>query len=152
MNFSAISSFFIHTDTYNAVKGRSKRTNSVNLGFLWNTDLKRMMYRVTYTKDGKPGPVQDVFPRFDVSKSFHNYGFKFTAKEIIWYLDGVPVFSYSRNIPKLNDGPFRIFLNAWVTDPLANFGGRFFFQSRRVTEFAAVRFTRGPQCTFKRFF
>lgn len=107
---------------------------------------------MTFTKNGRQGLIQDIYPRFDISKSFHNYGFKFTASGISWYLDGFKVFSAFKNVPNVADGPFRIFTNTWIVRPTGGFGGKFVFKGRGVTRIAAVRFTRGSGCTFKKTF
>lgn len=148
-----ISSFFIYTDKNNALAGRPKRVNSVNLGFLYVEKRKRFAFRMTYTKNGKQGKIKDFYPKFDMSKGFNNYGFKFTSNGIVWFLNGKRMFAVSSKVkggtPKLFDGPYRIFLNTWVVKDNAGFGGKFRFAKAVSTKFDAVRFERGSNCKFR---
>ena len=47
---------------------------------------------------------------YDASEEFHEYGFFWGEGEIVWYVDGKPVYRATENIPVT---PARIMINAW---------------------------------------
>ncbi|MEE5995094.1 MAG: family 16 glycosylhydrolase [Candidatus Enteromonas sp.] len=54
---------------------------------------------------------------FDASKDFHDYGFYWDDKQIVWYVDGVAVHRVKESIPSLGQ---RIMTNYWKGDDTKN--------------------------------
>lgn len=48
---------------------------------------------------------------FDASKEVHQYGFKWTETEIVWYVDAKPVYGIEGTTPS---SPQRMFQNMWI--------------------------------------
>lgn len=51
---------------------------------------------------------------FDASEEYHQYGFKWTETEIVWYVDLKPVHSITGTTPSAGQ---RIFQNVWICNP-----------------------------------
>ena len=60
---------------------------------------------------------------FDASEDFHEYAFDWQKNSITWYVDGVPVYRATKNIPSAAG---QIMMNLWnVADSNADWAGKF---------------------------
>lgn len=60
---------------------------------------------------------------FDASEDFHEYGFDWQPDSITWYVDGIPVYRATKNIPSHAGN---IMMNLWnVADNASGWAGKF---------------------------
>lgn len=97
-----VSSFFTYT-------GRSEGNmwDEIDIEFL-GKDTKKVQFN--YFTNGAGGHEYLYDLGFDASKALHEYGFKWEADSITWYVDGKAVHRAVDNIPST---PGRIMINAW---------------------------------------
>lgn len=67
---------------------------------------------------------------FDASEEFHNYGFRWTEKDITWFVDEKPVYKVKRSEIKAGETwpeePGRVLMNYWVgTETASKWMGEF---------------------------
>lgn len=106
-----ISSFFTYTGW---------PWDEIDIEFLGD-DTTRVQFN--YYTDGK-GDHEYVYELgFDAADDFHEYGFYWQSDSITWYVDGVPVYRATEDIPS-HAG--HIMMNLWnVADTNADWAGKF---------------------------
>ncbi len=90
---------------------------------------------------------------FDPTAAFHRYGFKWTASQIEWYIDGIPVYrvqdSPGNPTPKATESLQKIMVNAWpVDETAAAWAGAFSYAGVPLqAEYQWVRHIAGSDCS-----
>lgn len=114
-----VTSFFTYT-------GRSDGNpwDEIDVEFLGKDTTK---VQFNYFTDGVGGHEYLYNLGFDASKEMHEYGFKWAQDSITWYVDSVPVYRATKDIP-VTQG--RIMINAWPgkaegSESVANWSGVF---------------------------
>lgn len=106
--------------------------------------------QTNYFTNGRGGHEKDISLKFDPSKGFHNYAFKWTPNRVEWYVDGKKVHSAFKNIPKVAMGGHKIMMNMWpVTSSAAGWAGHFRYRGPRTSQYEALRFTKGAGCKIR---
>lgn len=145
-----ISTFFTYTGPYDKAPGASGTHNEVDIEFVWKKQWGKLMMQANYFSRGKGGNEKYINLKFDPTKKFHNYAFKWTAKKIDWYVDGKKVYTAKKNVPKTSAGTHKIMMNLWpVSSAAAGWGGYYAFKGKRTAAYEAIRFTKGANCKIK---
>ena len=90
---------------------------------------------------------------FDPTATFHRYGFKWTASQIEWYVDGKLVYtafhSTSNPTPKATESLQKIMVNAWPVDETAVlWAGTFSYAGTPLhAEYQWIRHIAGENCS-----
>ena len=106
-----ISSFFTYTGW---------PWDEIDIEFLGD-DTTRVQFN--YYTDGKGGHEYFYELGFDAADDFHEYGFYWQPDSITWYVDGVPVYRATEDVPS-HEG--HIMMNLWnVADTNADWAGKF---------------------------
>jgi beta-glucanase (GH16 family) len=90
---------------------------------------------------------------FDPRTTFHRYGFKWTASQIEWYVDGRLVYtafhSTSNPTPKATESLQKIMVNAWPVDETAAlWAGTFIYPGTPLrAEYQWIRHIAGETCS-----
>lgn len=146
--YRVISTFFIYTGEFDAAPGRPKKHNEIDLEFVYRSRLKRAVLQTNFFANNNGKNEELHFPKFTPHKGFHTYDIKFTSKMIEWYADGQLIRTARNKIPKMKDGPFKIFMNVWVAGPAAySWAGKYRPGGRKaVTIYDSVRYIKGENC------
>lgn len=90
---------------------------------IYNDGSRRVMFSVyspTYGPDGnlvkEPTRTETKELPFDPSAGFHEYRFDFYPQEVIFYVDGEPMQSWSEGLP---GEPMNVWVNTWFPDWLS---------------------------------
>lgn len=145
------STFFAYTGPYNAAPGATKQHNEIDIEFVWGRQRKQLAMQTNFFTAKKGAHEKWLWLPFRAEERMHNYGFKWTQFKIEWYVDGQLNYTVwdkpDDPIPKLWQGPLRIFMSFWpVTYHAAGWIGTFRYDRVRTVEYEAVRFTRGQNC------
>ena len=106
-----ISSFFIYTGW---------PWDEIDIEFLGD-DTTRVQFN--YYTGGRGGHEYIYELGFDAAEDFHEYGFDWQPESITWYVDGVPVYRATADIPSTAG---HIMMNLWnVADTNADWAGQF---------------------------
>lgn len=97
-----VSSFFTYTG-----RNEGNPWDEIDIEFLGKDTTK---VQFNYFTNGEGGHEYLYDLGFDASEGLHEYGFKWTAEDITWYVDGKAVHRATDNIPVT---PGRIMINAW---------------------------------------
>jgi beta-glucanase (GH16 family) len=115
-----VSSFFLY---------RHNPWQEIDIEFVGN-DTRQIQFNVFYSDEhvALPNPygepVRKTLP-FDASEGFHKYTIKWTAHEIIWYVDGVE-FHRRTSEDRTPNVDLSLRLNTWVTcEAAADWSGHF---------------------------
>ena len=106
-----ISSFFTYT---------GRPWDEIDIEFLGD-DTTRVQFNYYTNGIGKHEYIYDL--GFDASEEFHEYAFDWQPDSITWYVDGMPVYRATSNIPSTAGN---IMMNIWnVADSNAGWAGKF---------------------------
>lgn len=106
-----ITSFFIYN---------GRPWDEIDIEFLGN-DTTKVQFNYFTDGIGQHEYLYDL--GFDASEAFHEYAFEWKEGAIIWYVDGVPVYRATENIPS-HEG--HLMMNLWnVSDDKAYWPGKF---------------------------
>ena len=106
-----ISSFFTYTGW---------PWDEIDIEFLGD-DTTRVQFN--YYTNGKGGHEYVYELGFDAAEDFHEYGFDWQPESITWYVDGVPVYRATADVPSTAG---HIMMNLWnVADTNADWAGKF---------------------------
>lgn len=97
-----VSSFFTYTG-----KNDGNPHDEIDIEFLGKDTTK---VQFNYYTNGVGGNEVWYDLGFDASEDFHEYAFMWTSKEIVWFVDKIPVCVKTENLPTHNS---RLFANAW---------------------------------------
>jgi|GEM_PF-361055 len=116
-NTGVVSSFFTYTGP-----SEGDPWDEIDIEFL-GKDTTRVQFN--WYKDGSGGNEYMHYLGFDASQDFHVYGFEWRQNFISYYVDGVKVYTGTRNIPVT---PGKIMMNLWpgtgVDEWLGAYNGR----------------------------
>ncbi|NLL05646.1 MAG: family 16 glycosylhydrolase [Clostridiaceae bacterium] len=116
-NPGVVSSFFTYTGPSD-----NNPWDEIDIEFLGRDTT---MVQFNWYKDGVGGNEYYHRLGFDASEDFHTYGFEWRSNYISYYVDGVKVYTGTRNIPQT---PGKIMMNLWpgigVDEWLGSFNGR----------------------------
>lgn len=142
-----ISTFFTYTGKWDHAPGAASSHNEVDIEFVWKKAQGKLMMQANYFTNGKGGNEHYIGLPFAPEKAFHNYGFRWTASKIEWFVDGKKVYTASKKTPKAHVSHHKIMMNFWSVSPKATgWGGWFKYQGPRTVLYDAVRFTKGANC------
>lgn len=82
--------------------------HEIDIEILGNDTTK---VQFNYYTNGEGGHEYLYDLGFDASEGFHEYAFKWERDKITWYVDGVGVYSATKDIPSV---PGKIMINAWT--------------------------------------
>jgi len=101
-NDGVVSSFFTYT-------GPSDKNpwDEIDIEFLGKDTTK---VQFNYFTGGRGNHEYMHELGFDASEEFHTYAFEWHADKIVWFVDGVEVYTATSNIPKTRG---KIMMNAW---------------------------------------
>jgi endo-1,3-1,4-beta-glycanase ExoK len=97
--------------------------------------------QINYFTDGKSAGGKIIPLKYDASKEFHNYSFRWEPNQIIWYIDGSQVHATSdtMNLPQT---PGRIYLSLWSGSKQEDdWLGHFTYMHPVTAQVSWVRFT-----------
>jgi beta-glucanase (GH16 family) len=146
-----VTSFFTFAGPYD--NGGNGRHNEIDIEFL-GYDTTRVQFNFWTNDDRYLSHNEYVLGLgFDASEGFHNYGFRWFAGGIEWYVDGQLVYSFadSRRVktPKPSDSYQKIMMNVWpVDETAAGWAGTFQYEDLRVAQYQWVRYDRSSTCDF----
>ncbi len=116
-NPGVVSSFFTYTGP-----GDGTKWDEIDIEFP-GYDTTKVQFN--YYTDGVANHEYIYNLGFDASKEFHTYGFNWYKGGITWYVDGIPVYTATKDIP---DTPGKIMMNVWpgrgVDDWLLPYNGK----------------------------
>lgn len=102
-NIGIVSSFFTYTGP-----SEDEPWDEIDIEFLGKDTTK---VQFNYFTNGKKPNGEFLYDLgFDASESYHEYGFHWQPDAITWYVDGVAVYTATKEIPKT---PGRIMMNIW---------------------------------------
>ncbi|MBP3618004.1 MAG: glycoside hydrolase family 16 protein [Lachnospiraceae bacterium] len=101
-NDGVVSSFFTYT-------GPSDKNpwDEIDIEFL-GKDTTKIQFNYFTNSRGNHEHMHDL--GFDASEEFHTYAFEWHEDKIVWFVDGVEVYTATENIPKTRG---KIMMNAW---------------------------------------
>lgn len=115
------------TALYMASPGAEGR-DEVDLEFLGNTTGNPYILQTNVFSQGQGGREQRVYLWFDPTLEFHAYTFSWTADQILFLVDEVPIRVFKnleeQGLPYLNTQAMGIYSSIWNGDEWATEGGR----------------------------
>ena len=116
-NPGVVSSFFTYTGPSD-----NNPWDEIDIEFLGKDTTK---VQFDYYTNGVGGHEYIYDLGFDASEGYHEYGFDWQPDHITWYVDGIAVYTATKNLPVT---PGKIMMNAWpgigVDDWLAPYDGQ----------------------------
>lgn len=101
-NPGIVSSFFTYTGPSDGTQW-----DEIDIEFLGKDTTK---VQFNYFTNGVGGHEKVINLGFDASQSYHTYAFNWQPGYITWYVDGVPKYTATSNIPKT---PGKMMMNIW---------------------------------------
>jgi beta-glucanase (GH16 family) len=146
-----VTSLFTFAGPYD--NGGNGKHNEIDIEFLG--DKSRQVQLNFWTNDDAYTSRNEVLLDlgFDPTDGFHRYGFKWTASQIEWYVDGVLVHaafhSTSNPTPKATESLQKIMVNAWPVDETAVlWAGAFSYPGKPLhAEYQWIRHIAGENCS-----
>ena len=146
-----VTSFFTFAGPYD--NGGNGRHNEIDVEFL-GKDTRRVQFNFWTNDDAYATHNEYLLDLgFDAAAAAHNYGFRWTATGIEWYVDGNRVYSFdgtpSNPTPRASDSYQKIMVNAWPVDATAaDWAGTFRYEGVREATYEWVRYDATPGCGF----
>ena len=146
-----VTSFFTFAGPYD--NGGNGRHNEIDIEFLGNdTHFVQLNF---WTNDDRYLQHNEYVLGlgFDASLDFHNYGFRWHAGGIEWYVDGQRAYSFydtrRTKTPKPSESYQKVMMNVWpVDETAAGWAGVFEYEGDRVAQYAWVRYDANSGCDF----
>ena len=129
-NIGVVSSFFTYTGPSD-----NNPWDEIDIEFLGKDTTK---VQFNYFTKGKGNHEELHELDFDATEDFHTYGFLWTAEKIVWYVDGVPVHSATKDIPTT---PGKIMMNTWNGKGVDSWLGKYDGTTPITAEYKWARFT-----------
>ncbi len=130
-NDGVVSSFFTYTGPSD-----NNPWDEIDIEFLGKDTT---IVQFNYFTDSRGGHEHIYDLGFDASEDFHTYAFEWHEDKIVWFVDGVEVYSATDNIPVT---PSKIMMNAWCGSGVDGWLNAFDDSSLPLTaEYEWVRFT-----------
>lgn len=107
------STFFLYTGPGDRAPGASEDNpwDEIDIEFL-GSDTTKVQFN--YYVDGVGGHEYMYDLGFDASEDFHEYGFRWTAEYIVWFVDDKPVYKVEASEENpLPSSPSKILMNYW---------------------------------------
>lgn len=101
-NDGVVSSFFTYTGPTD-----NNPWDEIDIEFL-GKDTTKVQFNYFTNVEGNHEYIHDL--GFDASETFHTYAFEWHKDKIVWFVDGVEVYSATENIP-VTEG--KIMMNVW---------------------------------------
>ncbi len=109
------STFFVCTGDYDVWPDGTKNPwDEIDIEFL-GKDTTQVQFN--YFANGAGGHEHMYKLGFDASEEFHNYGFRWTADYITWFVDGKPVYRVNKSGDTFPKTAGRILMNYWAGAP-----------------------------------
>ncbi len=147
-----VTSFFTFAGPYD--NGGNGRHNEIDIEFL-GRDTRSVQFNF-WTNDDTYGSHNErvLTLGFDAATESHNYGFRWTAVGLEWYVDGQIVDSFYETpltkTPKASESLHKIMMNVWPVDATAaGWAGTFVYQGLREAKYEWVRYdSNSATCSF----
>lgn len=107
------STFFLYTGPGDRAPGASEDNpwDEIDIEFL-GSDTTKVQFN--YYVDGVGGHEYMYDLGFDASEDFHEYGFRWTAEYIVWFVDDKPVYKVEASEENpLPSSPSKVLMNYW---------------------------------------
>lgn len=155
-----VTAFFTYSKApYNQPPGGNGLHNEIDIEIL-GKDTTQMQVNF-FTNDGEGHEyivdLTTVEPGFDAAADYHNYGFKWTAEGIQWYVDNTLVYSVTNTVDDptpvvtlTNGGPQKIMTNLWAVDAspgAVSWAGAFTYTEPITASFDWIKYTAGSDCS-----
>ena len=128
-NVGTVSSFFTYTGPSD-----NNPWDEIDIEFLGKDTT---MVQFNWYKNGVGGNEYYHRLGFDASQDFHTYGFEWRPNYISYYVDGVKVYTGTRNIPST---PGKIMMNLWPGIGVDEWLGRFDGRIPLTAEYKYIRY------------
>ena len=147
-----VTSFFTFAGPYD--NGGNGRHNEIDVEFL-GRDTTSVQFNF-WTNDDTYSSHHEILLQlgFDAAQAAHNYGFRWKAGAIEWYVDGNVVFTFAGDVlspvPSASDSLQKIMMNVWPVDATAvDWAGTFVYPGTPLqAQYDWVRYDSSPSCTF----
>jgi beta-glucanase (GH16 family) len=147
-----VTSFFTFAGPYD--NGGNGKHNEIDVEFL-GKDTTRVQFNF-WTNDDQYSSHNEVLLTlgFDGALAAHNYGFRWRAGSIEWYVDGNVVYTFVGNalnpVPAANESLQKIMMNVWPVDATAaGWAGTFAYPGTPLrAQYEWVRYDASATCTF----
>lgn len=146
-----VSSFFTFAGPSD--NGGNGRHNEIDIEFVGSNTRRFQANFWTNDDTYKGGNEHLVDLPFDAAQGLHQYAFKWTAKGIEWFADGVSVYkvlgSVLKPTPKVGDSLQKIMVNLWPVDSsAAGWAGAFAYPGTPLSStYDWIKYTAGETCT-----
>lgn len=128
-NVGIVSSFFTYTGPSD-----NNPWDEIDIEFLGKDTT---MVQFNWYKNGVGGNEYYHRLGFDASQDFHTYGFEWRPNYISYYVDGVKVYTGTRNIPST---PGKIMMNLWPGTGVDEWLGRYDGRVPLTAEYKYIRY------------
>jgi endo-1,3-1,4-beta-glycanase ExoK len=147
-----VTSFFTFAGPHD--NGGNGRHNEIDVEFL-GYDTRRVQFNFWTNDDTYAQRNETLLDLgFDAAAAAHNYGFRWTATSLEWYVDGNRVHSFIEGpgtvrVPKTGESYQKIMMNAWPVDASASgWAGTFRYEGERRASYEWVRYDASTECGF----
>jgi beta-glucanase (GH16 family) len=133
-------SFFTYTGTYG--KPNHHEIDIEHLG----QDPRLVQF--AYHTAGKHSTDNEYMLDFDATADLHNYGFKWSEKELVFYVDGRPVKTVTSDIPSKAG---KLMINLWPgTREVQDWLGGYYSGGRQTATYDWVKYSPIDECNAKK--
>ncbi len=151
-----VASFFTYNGgSYDTPPGGNGLHNEIDIEILGKDPTKM---QVNFYTNGDVGHEQWVNLGFNSAEDFHDYGFKWDASGIRWYVDGRLV-ANAENTPEnptpdalpANGGPQKIMLNFWACQGLDAWCGAFTYTGALHVYYDWISYQSDAACSLAKY-
>lgn len=138
------STFFTCTGDYDLdEEGNPNPHDEIDIEFL-GSDTTKVQFNYFVNGDGDHEYMYDL--GFDASEEYHEYGYRWTAEYIVWFVDGKPVHKVTATeSTPLPTTPGRILMNYWCgTEEAEGWMGKYELDSSITCDYKSVKTTATP--------
>ncbi|KAH7424507.1 hypothetical protein KP509_11G011900 [Ceratopteris richardii] len=132
------------------LSSQGNKHDELDFEFLGNSSGEPYVVQTNVFSAGVGGREQRINLWFDPTKDFHSYSVRWSAKRVVFLIDGVPIRVFSNNeavgVPYLRSQPMQVYSSIWNGDSWATRGGLVkidWSQAPFIATYRNFRFTNG---------